>query len=1353
MRRLWTASRRDVLILGLLFLLPLLLFWQQTLGGRTLLPAENLYQYPPFAADREALGVPLPHNALLSDLVLQNMQWKSFIRASFAEGEIPLWNPTQFAGIPFLAAGQQSTLYPLSILYYVLPLWLAYGWFTVITLWMAGAFMYAFARGLGVGRSGSAIAGITYQLAGFFTISAVFPMIIAGAAWLPLILLMLEFIIRRRRGFRGQPTSILWTVIGAIAVGCVLLAGHAEIMYYTMLIAGYYTAARLLIGWWKGRANPQAEGALSLRGAAEAGGWALVMVLLGVALGAIQFVPLFELASLNFRSGSASYDDIRTWAHPFRDLLLFVMPNFYGNPSHHTYYDLFSGQTVPVTVNALGNAIRTIDWGIKNYVEGALYVGILPLMLALYGVVSRADRAKKLIFAALAGASLTFMFGLPTYLALMLLPGINQLHSPFRWVFALTLCVALLAGWGWDALRAQLDRSRQRITLDRILTYGLLGIGAVTLIGLLLSRLFYDAIDPLMNRIVESMALANGAFGDGRMFYSYQFTNVLIFGLMTLSAGVVLWWLTHRQYSRRVSLAAVVLIAADLLIAAWGFNAASDPEWLDHTPPSIAWLQGQPGDWRYTTFNDPTVANPDLFNANLTMRYGLDDVRGYESIITRQYVDYMNRLAPQVQLEFNRVAPIYTVYPASVAFDGRDALTSPWLDLLNVRYVITHPTTSLADLPDYALAYEDSSVRIWENLDYAPRAFLTAPGELDGERRALTLTHLNSREMIVELTLDEPADLIMLETFLPGWRAFVADHVPGSDDEIIEHERPLGLVYDNFMRLELESGSWRVRLIYSPAEFQIGLFGTLIGVILIMLLVGGNLWQAYVVPPPEVDQTTETARLGRLARNSLAPILLNLFNRGIDFAFAIVMLRVLGPEGSGNYTYATVVFMWFEIIANFGLSLYLTREVARNRSRAGELLLNTSALRMGLAVTGIPLLLLFITVRQSTVTPPLDSATLIALGLLYVGMIPGSLSTGLTSLYYAFERAEIPAAVATVAAVCKAIFGLIALLSGAGIVGLAAVSILTNLVTLSILTYYGRSMIQWPSKLRIDRGLIRRMTGESGFLMLNHLLATIFFQIDIIIIEAIHGARMVGQYGVAYKWILALNIIPSFFTQAMLPIMSQQAHNDRPALKRMYILAIKLLFSAAIPIAIIFNFGAWSLVGLLGGAEYLPDSAIATQLMIWSIPIGWMNSLTQYVLVALDLHRKITRAFVVAVVFNVVTNLIFIPTYGYAAAAITTILSELVLFIPFVLLLQGAVGSIPWFSMLWKPAAAGVVMLGMMLVTWNIQPLLALIAGGSAYIATWIALRGFSDDEWGRLMPLLPGRVRGLVTRVAVRGA
>src|SRR5437868_8480319 len=181
----------DLLIVAGLFLLPLLFFWQVTLGSRTLLPADNLYQFQPWAAYREQLGVPaIPHNSLLSDLVLENLPWKQFIRESLANHEIPLWNPYIFAGVPFLAAGQHSALYPFSIIYYVLPLDKAYGWFTVSQLWLAGVFMFLFMRGLGVRRFGATIAAIAYELSGFFVASVVFQMIIAAAAWFPFLLLM-----------------------------------------------------------------------------------------------------------------------------------------------------------------------------------------------------------------------------------------------------------------------------------------------------------------------------------------------------------------------------------------------------------------------------------------------------------------------------------------------------------------------------------------------------------------------------------------------------------------------------------------------------------------------------------------------------------------------------------------------------------------------------------------------------------------------------------------------------------------------------------------------------------------------------------------------------------------------------------------------------------------------------------------------------------------------------------------------------------------------------------------------------------------------------------------------------------
>jgi O-antigen/teichoic acid export membrane protein len=1455
MRRYWP----DFAILALLFLLPLVMFWQQTVGGRTMLPTENLYQYEPYAAYREVVKAPeIPHNALLSDLVLQNMQWKIFIRESIEQGEIPLWNPYQFSGIPFLAAGQQSALYPFSLIYYVMPLTAAYGWFTVVQLWLAGALMYGFLRaGLATGRFGAVIAGVTYQLAGFMVISAVFPMIIAAAVWLPLLLWMIEWIVQQRPLF-GRPASVPWAVIGAAALGCNILAGHVEITYYTLLIMGYYATARL-VGVWLAARTRWAQHAASLQSTIIRGAWLVGMVALGLALGAVQFIPLFEFASLNFRSGSASYEQVVGWAHPPRDVIQFALPNFYGNPSHHAYLDVFSREVVPVTVNAFGQPIQHTDWGIKNYAESALYVGILPLALAGYGLWDTLrNRVRdpgpvplQITFVLLGLLGLTLMFGLPTYRLLYALPGIDQLHSPFRWIYAVTVSVAVLAGLGADRLAVQ---AHGDATLRKRFGIVLMALGALTLVGLLLSYVFYDRVQPLAQWVLDNMVTASGEpagarFADARMFYSYQFTNVLTLGVMLLGAGVI-FWLASRHIPARGGASlqhgwpvlAVGLVAADLMIASWGFFPASDPALLDFTPPAIQWLQAQEGEWRYTTLDDPAL--PPLMNANMGWRYHLRDIRGYESIIPKHYVEYMQRIAPQTQLEYNRIAPLYTDYGTD--FDYVTALDSLLFQHLGVGYVITHKSTALPEAltavpanysgrgggPAWSLVYEDEAVRIWANRAHGGFVHKRDPETWQYATYIAELTHDTGREKFIETRIDEPVWLVVSETYMPGWRAFIRPWGAGDEAEIaldVEMVETLFLgvhiadvdalvnqaiengaapqtfylnaidaaikagdaarvealieqldallatnppeIFDNLNEriagaiaawrestnasleqrafesrlLELKQANWTVRLVYSPASFQIGGFVSFLGVVLAVFMPGVWLWRLFT-------GGEQSSTIGRVARNSLAPIILNLFNRGIDFAFALVMLRILGPEDAGIYFYAGFIFVWFDIFTNFGLDLYLTREVARDRSLAARYFFSTSALRFGLTLVGVALLAAFLLARQSLIVPPLSAHGVVAILLLYVGLFPGSLSKGMTSLFYAFEQAEYPAAITTISTLSKTLLGLVVLVLGYGVVGLAGVSILTNVLTLAVLLWGGRRLLAAQSKSHVaeahrmmDFPLMRRMMGESWPLLLNHFLATIFFQIDVLIIEAIHGARMVGLYSVAYKWLAALNIIPAFFTQAMLPVMSRQAHEDRDALKRTYVLSVKLLLIIALPLAVLFTFLAYFLTAVLGGAEYLPDSAIATQIMIWSIPFGWINSLTQYVLVALDLQRRITRAFILAVTFNIVANLIFVPQYGYQAAALATIASEFMLLLPFVRLLTGALGRINWLEMVWRPAAASAVLGGVLALGWDVQPALAALAALVVYPVVLLLLRPLTTAELDRLLPLLPGRLRNLL--------
>ena len=1404
-----------VIVLGLL-VLPLLFFAPVTLGGRTQIPADNLYQFEPWLSARDAIGVPdVPHNALLSDLLLENYQWKTFIRQSISDGAIPLWQPDQFAGTPFLAAGQHSALYPFSLLYYVLPLWLAYGWFTVSQLWLAGALMYLFARGLGLRRIGGAVAGVAYQFSAFFIVSVVFPMMIAGAAWLPLLLLMIEFILQRRPLRGERPATAPWIALGAIALMMNIFAGHVEITYYTLIVMAYYAAARLLWLWWQDRRAWRRM----IRPAAGLIG----MVALGLGLGAVQFIPLYELGTRNFREASASFQEVQSFAFPKRHVLKFVMPNVFGNPAQHSYRDVFTGDTVALDwlrpcadCKDSVQRVTATDFGIKNYVEGGAYMGLLVLALVVIGLFSRrsdqplpkslppsrrgtsplevsplsgsagegsrrGEAPIRAILAILGGVSLTFAFGLPTYAVLYYaFPNLNQLHTPFRWVWPLTFVIAVLAAYGADAL----SRAREQERPSRLITwtgYGLIALGALVLVGLAISRAAFSTFQPTVQRVFDGLAKASLAFPDARVFYSVEFWNVLLLGIFLIAAGAVIR-LSRAPFTlpRRLGripaweALAVIVIALDLMIAGWGFNPSADPAWLDYTPPAVTWLQQQQANvepFRYTTVN----FGESPLHANSTWRYGLQDVRGYDSMIPKQYAQFMALVAPQNELGHNRIAPIQ--------WDQVPAVASPLLDLLNVRYVVTDYVIEDAESLNLREAYVDGAVKIYENLDALPRAYtlpyynlteelcgatpdsfatiVTSPDFTADPRRVViedfsggagcdlvytwptqeqeadpgpaAITHYGANEVQIDASVDQTSWLVLADSEYPGWKAFVRPQGTGEDAET---QVDIHLVNGNFRGVILEPGAWTVRFRYSPSSFQVGAFLSFLSGMLIIFMLMLWLWRRFY------RQESESDSAKRIAKNSLAPIILNLFNRGIDFAFAFIMLRMLGPANAGVYYYAIVIFGWFDILTNFGLNTFLMREVARHRDEAGRYLFNTTLLRLGLAIIGVPLLVIFLVSRQAAVSPALEPEAIAAIVLLYAGLLPNSISTGLTALFYAFEKAEFPAAITTISTIVKVTVGLATLLLGWGVVGLAGGAVITNLVTLGVLAWLARPLVRDFFHQRLERVLMRHMLGESWPLMLNHLLATVFFKIDVVLMEAINGNTVVGQYSTAYKWLDALNIIPAFLTMALLPVMARQAHEDRAGLKRNYTLAVKLLVMTALPVAVMTTFIAEPLIHMLGGAEYLPAGGIALQIMIWSIPIGWINSVTNYVIVALDRQRTLTIAFAVGVGFNLITNLALLPAYSYRAAAVITIFSEGALFVSFYWIIHQEIGAMRWERALWRPALAALGLLVVMVGVWQAAPLVGLALSPVVYGVALVLLRPFTPDEAERIGRLLPGRLR-----------
>lgn len=512
--------------------------------------------------------------------------------------------------------------------------------------------------------------------------------------------------------------------------------------------------------------------------------------------------------------------------------------------------------------------------------------------------------------------------------------------------------------------------------------------------------------------------------------------------------------------------------------------------------------------------------------------------------------------------------------------------------------------------------------------------------------------------------------------------------------------------------------------------------------------------QAASLRPVARDRQSPTAT-SRVARNALAPTAAMVLNRTLSWGLAIYMARALGPAGNGAYAFAQNLWFFFSVLADFGLGTLLTREAARAPDQSHRLLANTLALRLLFSVSSLPpLLFLAIALRPAGAEPVQLLATVALLGL---GLLPGAVAAALTSLYYAREEMGYPALVQAVSGVLSVTLGALALFLGYGIVGLGGASLVTNLVTAGL--FLTRPALRKRrearderqravptsapasrlSLLALERPVALPLLAASLPLLLSALLNSLFFRIDIQLL-APQGSEVLGYYANAYKFIEPMTavLLPNFVL-ALFPLLTRQAAAaasptaDYSGLKGTYQLALKLLLAAAWPAAAAVTFLAYDLTALFWGAAFLPHSAIALQILIWFLPWSFFNGLTQYVLIALGLQRRITLAFALAAGFNVAANSLLIPRWGYGAAAAVTVASELVLLIPFYVAVRARLHTVPLLGATWRPIVAATAMAAVAFALPSATPawrIAATLAGAAVYVGAFSALRPLTANEW-----------------------
>ena len=426
-----------------------------------------------------------------------------------------------------------------------------------------------------------------------------------------------------------------------------------------------------------------------------------------------------------------------------------------------------------------------------------------------------------------------------------------------------------------------------------------------------------------------------------------------------------------------------------------------------------------------------------------------------------------------------------------------------------------------------------------------------------------------------------------------------------------------------------------------------------------LLVVAAAVYLAFLATRRLIRPTarTQEAEQRRFTRNAIAPMVTGFVDRALFWVFWIVVLRRIGPGGNGDYAFAANLLAYFAVVVDFGLGTLVTRDVARDAAGLQRIFRTALALRMRLLAVSMPVMVGIALIYWATGT--IDGRALLTTGVLALGLPLAAVNQAYAAVYDAWERIDRRALVVAGTSALTVGLGLVLLAAGLGVVGIALAGLISSGVTLIALGRpVGFGLLRQSVGTRRDD--LRQLVRHALPLMLNSLLATAFIQIDILILQALQGTTVVGHYNAAYKFLNAMNVLPAAVVLAAFPLMARAAGNPAE-LARWFTRAWRVLVTAAAGLVVLFFIFAEPWIDTLLGPEFLPETAIALAILIWFLPLSYLNGTLQYVVIASDRQAKLTPAFLVATLVNLGMNLALVPIWGFAAAAATTIGSEVVL--------------------------------------------------------------------------------------------
>tara|TARA_Y100000310_G_C20704181_1_gene833380 strand:- start:25640 stop:27058 length:1419 start_codon:yes stop_codon:yes gene_type:complete len=448
----------------------------------------------------------------------------------------------------------------------------------------------------------------------------------------------------------------------------------------------------------------------------------------------------------------------------------------------------------------------------------------------------------------------------------------------------------------------------------------------------------------------------------------------------------------------------------------------------------------------------------------------------------------------------------------------------------------------------------------------------------------------------------------------------------------------------------------------------------------------------------------------------------------LQFVLMVYAARILDQASFGKFSFALSLSFIAIILADLGINNLLIREIARDKKSVNKYFINAFVVKLVFALVTY----LFVIVLLNVLGYPQDTRYVVYI--IWIFTIISTFTDLFYSVFRAFERMFFDALIKILRMVILTSIGLYVLFSGYGVVVFSFTFIFAEALML-IIAYFIASNKFIQIKLTLNWDFMKSIVKKALPFGLAFVFSAIYFYIGTVMLSKFRGDVEVAIYSVAYQLALAILFIPTVYVNAIYPVMSRYFKTAKNDLIFIYKKSFKYLYIIGLPISVGTYFLADRIIVSFYGQEYT-SSIIALQIISWFLFIKFLNYLMGFGLASINQQNRRMFSQGSTAVFNVILNLILIPSMGVVGAAVAAFFTEIFLFILYYWYMSKYLYTFNFLKILLKPIIASAAMVAFIVYS-GLGLILIIPLSAVVYFAVIFILKTFEEDDYKIMKKIL----------------